>query len=244
MTGPAGHSDPAVRAALEASFLAGLPAGALERVLAEATRLEIRAGTTFYGDAEHGQGVLVVGGLMRLYLASAEGRQVTVRYARPGDVVGTAALVGGPSPANAQALTDVSLLTFRLRTLQDLGRSDARVAWAIAEEVTRRLYDTLEVVAGTTFGTVRQRVARHLLDLAAAAVSRQAGQASQALVAPVSQQELADAVGSVREVIARALRQLREEGLVETVPHGIALLDPAALHAAAWSRSPQPRAGR
>ncbi len=73
---------------------------------------------------------------MRLYLASAEGRQVTVRYARPGDVVGTAALVGGPSPANAQALTDVSLLTLRLRTLQDLGRSDARVAWAIAEEVS------------------------------------------------------------------------------------------------------------
>ena len=241
MTGPVAHLDPAVRAALEASFLAGLPAGALERVLAEATRLEIRAGTTFYGDAEHGQGVLVVGGLMRLYLASAEGRQVTVRYARPGDVVGTAALVGGPSPANAQALTDVSLLTLRLRTLQDLGRTDARVAWAIAEEVTRRLYDTLEVVAGTTFGTVRQRVARHLLDLAAAAVSRQAGQA---LVAPVSQQELADTVGSVREVVARALRQLREEGLVETVPHGIALLDPTALHATAWSRSPQPRASR
>lgn len=241
MTGPASRDDRAVEVALHASFLASLPAGALDRVLAEATRLEVPAGTTLYGAAEHAQGVLVVGGLMRIYLASAEGRQVTVRYARPGDVVGTAALVGGPSPANAQALTDVRLLTLRLRTLHELGRGDARVAWAIAEEVTRRLYDTLEVVAGTTFGTVRQRVARHLLDLAAATAARQAGAA---LVAPVSQQALADAVGSVREVVARALRQLRDEGLVETVPHGITLLDPAALHAAAWPRSPETHAGR
>ena len=241
MTGPASRGDRAVAAALHASFLAGLPPEALDRVLAEATRLEIPAGTTLYGATEQAQGVLVVGGLMRLYLASAEGRQVTVRYARPGDVVGTAALVGGPSPANAQALTDMRLLTLRLRTLHELGRDDARVAWAIAEEVTRRLYDTLEVVAGTTFGTVRQRVARHLLDLAAAAAACQAGTA---LVAPVSQQALADAVGSVREVVARALRQLRDEGLVETGPHGIALLDPAALHVAAWPRSAATQAGR
>jgi hypothetical protein len=36
-------------------------------------------------------------GLLRLYLASSvEGRQVTIRYARPGDVLGIAVLVGGP----------------------------------------------------------------------------------------------------------------------------------------------------
>ena len=35
-------------------------------------------------------------GLLRVYLAYVEGRQVTIRYARPGDVLGIAVLVGGP----------------------------------------------------------------------------------------------------------------------------------------------------
>jgi hypothetical protein len=39
------------------------------------------------------------------------------------------------------------------------------LAWGLAEEVTRRLYEVLEAFAGNVFGSVRQRVARHLLDL-------------------------------------------------------------------------------
>ena len=38
---------------------------------------------------------LVVRGLIRVYLSSPGGRQVTVRYARPGDVLGIAVLVSG-----------------------------------------------------------------------------------------------------------------------------------------------------
>ena len=45
--------------------------------------------------------------------------------------------------------------------------SDASVAWALAEESVHRLYDVLEELAGNAFASVRQRVARHLLDLAA-----------------------------------------------------------------------------
>ena len=44
----------------------------------------------------------------------------------------------------------------------------AGVAWALAEELNRRLYDTLQQAAINAFGSVRQRVAAHLLDLASA----------------------------------------------------------------------------
>ena len=70
----------------------------------------------------------------------------------------------------------------------------------------------------------RQRVACHLLDLAAE------WQRGSKLLAPVSQQELADAVGTVREVVARVLRELREAGLVETTRSGVLITDPAGLH--------------
>jgi CRP/FNR family transcriptional regulator len=73
-------------------------------------------------------------------------------------------------------------------------------------------------------------VALHLLDLA----SNQQGQHGP-LVARGSQQELAEAVGSVREVVARVLRDLRHAGLVATGPDGVRILDPTGLHDQTWN---------
>jgi CRP/FNR family transcriptional regulator len=53
------------------------------------------------------------------------------------------------------------------RALIAAARRDARVAWAIAEELNRRLGEVLEQTAVNAFGSVRQCVAAHLLDLAA-----------------------------------------------------------------------------
>jgi CRP/FNR family transcriptional regulator, cyclic AMP receptor protein len=52
------------------------------------------------------------------------------------------------------------------RALIAAARRDARVAWAIAEELNRRLYEVLGQTAVNAFGSVRQCVAAHLLDLA------------------------------------------------------------------------------
>jgi CRP/FNR family transcriptional regulator len=184
-----------------------------------------------YHEGDQPRAGLVMRGLFRVYMTSPEGRQVTVRYARRGDVLGTAVLLGGPVATAVQALTNASVLAFNLQTLEALARGDPQIAWALAEEVTRRLYDTLAELAGNTFGTVRQRVARHLLDLAAQ------GSAQHGLVANVSQQDLADAVGSVREVVARALRDLRADGLIETRAGSIIVRDPVRLHGETWRGS-------
>jgi CRP/FNR family transcriptional regulator, cyclic AMP receptor protein len=163
-------------------------------------------------------------------MTAPDGRQITVRYARAGDLVGIVTIVGGPAPVNVQILTDAALLTLNVRTLQLSGQTEPLVGWLLAQETTRRLYDVLEVLAGNVFGSLRQRVARHLLDLAA---SRQQGRG---LVAKVTQQEVADAVGSVRPVVARIIRELRTEGLISTTSDGIVVLKLDELHATAWSR--------
>ena len=104
---------------------------------------------------------------------------------------------------------------------------------ALAEELNRRLYENLRQTAVNAFGSVRQRVALHVLDLASAQQDP-GGQ----LVARVSQQELAEAVGSVREVVARVLRDLRSSGLVATVTEGVHIVDPAGLHDQTWDPIP------
>jgi CRP/FNR family transcriptional regulator len=73
--------------------------------------------------------------------------------------------------------------------------------------------------------TVRQRVARCLLDVAVD--EHRDG----TLVARLSQQELAGQVGTVREVVVRVLRELRDAGVVRTERDEIVVLDPGHLSA-------------
>src|SRR4051812_44182055 len=212
--------------ALARSFLAELPADLIGRLRAEGDRADYPSGTTVYRAGDDPRAALVVRGLVRVYLSSLEGRQVTVRYARPGDVLGIAVLVGGPGMIGVQAVESSSVFRISGRVLISAAKQDARVGWAIAEELNRRLYAVLEQTAVNAFGSVRQRVAAHLLDLASDRQRPGGG-----LVARVSQQELADATGSVREVVARALRDLRTAGIVATAVDSVVILDPARLYA-------------
>jgi len=219
-------TDPEVEAAFARSVLARFPAELGDRLRAEGERADYPSGVTVYRAGANSQAALVVSGLLRVFLSSPEGRQVTVRYARPGDVLGIAVLVGGPAGTSVQTLESSSVLRISARTLLAAARRDPRVSWVIAEELNRRLYEVLEQTAVNAFGSVRRRVAAHLLDLAS---DRQRPEGP--LVAHVSQQELADATGSVREVVARTLRDLRRAGVVSTSADRIEILDPARLYA-------------
>jgi CRP/FNR family transcriptional regulator len=193
-------------------------------------QVDVPAGGTVYREDDAPRCALVVSGLVRTYMTAPMGREVTVRYGRRGDLLGVAAAICGPAPVSVQMLTDVSVLFFSASTLATLARTEPAIGSFVAEEVTQRLYDTLEVLAVQTFGSLRQRIARHLLDLAAW------GSHGCQLVAPVTQQALADAVGSVRPAVARIVAELRNEGLIETTPGGVLVLDGQRLLEEAFSR--------
>lgn len=222
-------ADADVVAAMAGSFLADLSPVLVEDLLAGGLRSEYPAGTTIYRQGSDPRTLLVVSGLLRVYMSSPDGRQVTVRYARGCDVLGIAVLVGGPADVGVQTLAASTLYRIDAALLTATARRDGRVSWALAQELNRRLYENLRQTAVNAFGSVRQRVALHVLDLASA----QQGPGGP-LVARVSQQELAEAVGSVREVVARVLRDLRLAGLVAPLPDGVHILDPTRLHDQTW----------
>lgn len=103
------------------------------------------------------------------------------------------------------------------------------MARALLGELSERVLSFIAEIRDSAFATVRQRVARHLLDLASE------GQTGPELVAAIGQQDLADAVGSVREVVVRALRELRQGHLIETGRDRIVILDPVGLVAEAYA---------
>ena len=192
---------------------------------------DVPAGITVYTEADAERFGVVVRGLLRVYMHTSDGCQVMVRYVRAGGLLGVPALVGGPAPVFVQALTDSAVYFMDVARVKRVARKDAAVAWIFAEESVHRLYDVLEELAGNTFATVRQRVVRHLLDLAA---SRPASDGR--LAALVSQQDLANSVGSVREVVARVLHELRAASLVRTSPGRVDILDPVRMSLELWSR--------
>src|ERR687895_954824 len=95
-----------VSAAIADSFLSELDPDLIQRLVEQAIPLDLEAGATLYPEEGDPRMALVSSGLLRVYLTSAEGRQITVRYAREGDVLGTAVAVAGPVRTPVQAVTD------------------------------------------------------------------------------------------------------------------------------------------
>ena len=155
---------------------------------------------------------------------SSAGRQVTVRYARRGELTGLSS-VFSEQAARFQAMTTVQALHLRPDVLADAVRTDPRVAYALVAQTSRSLVEFQREIGRQAFQSVRQRTVRHLLDLASPGPT--------GAVVAVTQQELADAVGSTRENVARELGALRAQGLIGTSQRKIVILDPEALHRAA-----------
>ncbi|MGC8634992.1 MAG: Crp/Fnr family transcriptional regulator [Candidatus Limnocylindrales bacterium] len=209
------------------SFLGQLPAAARERLMADATRLALPAGRVIFAAADPRPRMGVMGaGLARAYLEGPLGRRLTVRYAAVGALIGnTSGPVAARAPLSVAAVEDCVVWELDVELLRALGAADGRVAWAFADELILRLQDAHATVAANCFGSMPERVARQLLDHAAD------DPAGEQLVARVTHQQLAEDLGTVREVVSRTLASLRAAGLVETGVSEIVILDPERLAA-------------
>jgi CRP/FNR family transcriptional regulator, cyclic AMP receptor protein len=206
------------------TFLGQLPDNARSRLIAEGALIEVPRGASIFSAVEAlDRTGVVLRGLARTQLIAADGRRLGVRFAKPGTVIGS--LTDARSALGVYAVTPCTVLELSVAALRELMTEDSRVGLALVSELSRRLRDTHATLAGVGFGTMRERVAWHLLDLAAHARSEGS------FAAPVTQQDLAEGVGTVREVVARVLRDLRREGFVATREGSIEILDADALEA-------------
>jgi CRP/FNR family transcriptional regulator, cyclic AMP receptor protein len=232
-----------VAAAWDESFMSTFEPQATQALLADARESVVKAGELLYRGAEHADVAslaLIADGLVRTYFRAESGRQVTTRYAWPGDVVGAPAVVltsfgdqrahdlwrlYGGHTLHAEALRDTRVLNIAPARFLELAETEATVACALARSLAYLAVEAEQILADGLFLSIRARVARHLMDLA---VSRDG-----VLVVVEGHQEIAEAIGSVREVVSRTLVRLRDDGIVDRRDGETVLLDPAALHAIA-----------
>ncbi|WP_259311336.1 Crp/Fnr family transcriptional regulator [Capillimicrobium parvum] len=207
------------------SPLASCTPALAENLLSDAREVTLGPGATFYRGTHHAETEklgLVVTGLLRTFRRSLDGRQVTLRYAGPGRLIGLPAVLGGGAGAEGQALLESQVLVLSASRFRAVARRDPDLAWAVAEhlaDIVRHLSDNL---SSHLFLPMRSRVAHHLLDMASAEGDR--------LVVRSSHQDLADAVGSVREVVSRTLRELTSAGYISRENGVLVINDPNSLH--------------
>ncbi len=91
--------------------------------------------------------------------------------------------------------------------------ADPRLAFALLGRLARRLRLVIDRLDGASARTVTQRLSRHLLQRSA-----EAGQSG--FVLGRTQTQVAEELGTVREVVVRALRDLREAGVITTAGRG------------------------
>jgi CRP-like cAMP-binding protein len=220
-----------------ASCLASVPARIARLLLAQARQRQVAAGEVFYRGASHEEMAmcaLVAAGQLRIYRQTETGRQVTMMYHFPGALAGLPSLlVRGGRDENegarqlwlmlggqrvySEALQDTLLLRFSTSQFLNLVRTEAALAWPIAAYLARCEAITEHMLTDDMFLSVRARVARHLIDLAVPE--------NGVLTVSVGHQEIADAIGSVREVVTRAMLDMRDAGLVTRSRHKTVLAD-------------------
>jgi CRP/FNR family cyclic AMP-dependent transcriptional regulator len=209
-----------VRDVLQSSFLGALPEFAIQQLERGAHVIKLSAGQLLY-DPEIS---IIVEGTVWAYVDDGYGRHLTVSYMRRPGAIGVDIAAGRGFPVAFQAVADSTIIRIPRAQFDEVRQDHSEVGWAAAQELTHYVDDLLAEIVRVAFRPVRVRIAHHLLALTDC--EHQA----------VHQAELAAAVGSVREVVARNLGPLREACLIEVSQAGVAATDEEGLREVAESR--------
>lgn len=205
-------------------LLPGLPPEALDELAATARQVTYRPGETIMGEHERWSPAVVAEGTLRLSIRANDGREATLRLIGRGDTLGLVAMFQPDyAPAGHErsvvAIERSTLVFFDAQSITRMARQHSELAMYLLRQTVQWGGDLVDAAGRFAFMSVRQRVSSYLLNVASPEPS------SGRLVAPITQQQLANAIGSVREVVARTLHDLRSDGLVSVSRARVAILD-------------------
>jgi CRP/FNR family transcriptional regulator, cyclic AMP receptor protein len=167
---------------------------------------------------------MVKEGVLRYSIRSEDGRSATLRYVTSGEMFGIESLFK-PMSHVVTAISPSRVMHYDRQTLDDLSRKNAPIARWAADQMSELLVRLDNAASALAFMTVAQRVALHLV-----AMDGFNDGSKPADAVRLNHQQLADAVGSVREVVARVVKELREQRVVETSRQGIRITNRSALY--------------
>jgi CRP/FNR family cyclic AMP-dependent transcriptional regulator len=176
-------------------------------------------------------------GRVQLYVMLPNEGEITLSVVEGGSIFGEIAVAGqGSGKVRARALVPSLVCTLKTEILEQLIERNPAVALAIVRMLSDRLRQAEVRFAELAHKQVPARLASLILRLSASEgiVSREGIR----IDTTYTHQQLANMIGSNREAVTRAMRELREKGAVEMVGRRIHLGDREVLEREAEAQAP------
>ncbi len=195
------------------SLLQGLSTKHLNQIAAFAKFHHFKRGESIFSESSSGECLYVlVSGRVKIY-TSTGAKTKTFALLDPGDFFGEMALLGEPTrSASARAILDTELLVLERKDFHKFLKDDSFLSLTILRTLCDRLRRANKEIESLSFQNVVGRTAATLLDL-----ESKYGKASSAgtlIDAGITQQELADLIGTAREMVTRVLTKFRAMGAI------------------------------
>ena len=205
------------------SMFRSLPPQDLQAVIA-ASRLRVfRRGQIVFTAGDPGDTlVVVITGLVKVAVRSADGGELTLTIIQPGGVLGELSIAdGGPRSADAETLEECQLLLIPRETIQDISARVPAAAQALLSSIAATLRRLTDEASDLVFLDLPRRVAKALL-------SHAKGEDGVIRVT-LRQEELAHQVGGTRQSVNAALRSFERRGWIQVQDRAITVRQAAAL---------------
>lgn len=166
-------------------------------------------------------------GQVKIYKASAEGKEQILHILGPGEPFAEVPMFQGAQyPANAMAIQPSTVLAMEKSTLIRLMKRDSGLALAMLAALSARLRQMATMIGQITLREVPARLAAYLL-LAAET------NGADTFALDMSKGHLAGFLGATREALSRALGRLADSGLIAMDNRTITILDRERMNALA-----------
>lgn len=196
-------------------FFAEIPPAVLEALAARCVPRTVGEGFTLFRAGDRCSGLyLVLEGRVRIYRTATDGREQTIALEGPGRPVAELPLFdGGTYPASAATLEPARLAFLPRTEFEHAFRTNPDVAVAVVRALGGRLRHLVQLVETIAFRDVAARLAMLLAEEADRYGVAGPGDRV-TLVLERTQEQLATEIGTARESVSRAFKQLKGKGLI------------------------------
>jgi CRP/FNR family cyclic AMP-dependent transcriptional regulator len=212
------------------NILDALPTELLHGLFAKGRILPLAADQTLFLAGDEGDGCYrVEDGLLKASVAAPNGGERILAIMGPSAMVGELSMIdGAPRSASVTALRDSKLCFVSRADFETFGQSSPELYRHVMTVLARRLRDTNDALAASSFLSVKGRVARALLSLAEA-FGRDVGSGRILIRQKVTQSDLAAMAGIARENVSRVLKEWTTRSLVSRLAGYYCLENKAAI---------------
>lgn len=203
-------------------LFAGLTPEQLDRLAQAALPRHFMPGSVIVNEGDDGHGLYVIqSGSLKVFLLDESGRELTLSLLWPGEYFGELALIDdAPRSASVMTRERTELLHIPRAAFNNLLDAHPACARIVMKNLVARIRTLTDSVRGLALNDVFGRLSRLFESLAVERDGRRV------IERRLTQQEIANLVGSSREMVNRILRELVVGGYVSMGDHQIALLKP------------------